>query len=161
MNSQIVLAHEGIMAGDYELEIGWLTEPPITGQMNAIVVNVNKGDEPVEDVSGLEVSLTYGGQSKALLLEPFGENTPGQFVAPILPTVPGQYSVHLGGKLGDTDISADVEPEEVDSPTAVEFPIFDTNSQSNNFGITGWLALLGILFGLIGTGLGLTALRKK
>ena len=163
LNFLIVLAHETVTVDDYELEIGWLTEPPITGQMNGIIVNVTKGDEeePVEDVSDLVVNVLYGGQSKALILQPLGEETPGQFVAPILPAAAGQYTVHLGGKLGDTAVSADVEPEEVQSPIAIQFPILDVSSQSNSFGFVGWLAVLGVILGLAGIGIGAMALRKK
>jgi len=162
INSQNAFAHEGITVGDYDLEIGWLTEPPITGQMNGIIVNVTTGDEePVENVSNLTVSVSYGGQSKALILQPLGEDTPGQFIAPILPAVQGQYTVHLGGKLGDTDVSADVDVEEVQSPVAIQFPIVDASSQSSGFGLTGWLAVLGLVFGVTGTGIGVMALRKK
>ena len=39
---QIVLAHETVTVGDYEIEIGWVSEPPIVGQQNAVVVNVAK-----------------------------------------------------------------------------------------------------------------------
>ena len=114
LNFQNVFAHEAINVGDYQIEIGWVTEPAVAGQMNAVVVNVSTADEaPVEDVSDLVVSVEYGGQSKTLTLQPLGEDTPGQFVAPILPTIPGQYTIKLGGKLGDTAVSAEVQPEAV------------------------------------------------
>ena len=124
MSYQIALAHESITVGDYTLEVGWLSEPPIVGQQNAIVVNVSTTSDkkPVEDVSGLTVTISYGGQNKTLTLQPLGEDTPGQFVAPILPTVPGQYTVDLAGKLGNTDVKADVQPEEVQSADMLQFP---------------------------------------
>ncbi len=160
-NFQNVFAHETINVGDYEIEIGWVTEPAIAGQMNAVVVNVFTGDEePVESVSDLIVSVEYGGQSKTLTLQPLGEDTPGQFVAPILPTIPGQYTVKLGGKLGDTVVSAEVQPEAVEIPDTVQFPLVDS-SQSSGLDITGWLAILGVLLGLAGVGMSFMALRKN
>ena len=69
--------------------------------------------------------------------------------------------MHLGGKLGDTDVSADVEPEKVGSPVAIQFPIVDASSQGSGFGLVGWLAVLGLVFGLAGTGIGVMALRRK
>ena len=121
---QIAFAHTSVTAGDYTIEIGWVNEPPIVGQQNAIVVNVSTAsdNQPVEDVSNLTVGVSYGGQSKTLTLQPLGEDTPGQFVAPILPTIPGQYTVNLGGKLGDTDVKLDVQPEEVDAADTLQFP---------------------------------------
>ena len=163
-NSQLVLAHEGVTIDNYEIEIGWFNEPPIVGQQNAVVVNVsNTGGgetEPVEDVSSLVITISYGGQSKTLTLQPLGEDTPGQFVAPLIPTVAGQYTITLGGKLADTDISAEVEPEEVQSADVLQFPSVSTSQQNGDTGVTGWLIWLALFSGLIGIGLGFTALRK-
>jgi len=161
LNFQLALAHESVTAGDYEIEVGWVSEPPIAGQQNGIVVNVvnmSSGEaQPVEDVSMLTVTVTYGGQSQTLTLQPLGEETPGQFVAPILPAIPGQYTITLGGKLGDTDVKADVEPEEVQSVTAIQFPAIDAVQQSSG---ADWLNWLSMFIALIGVGVGVTALRK-
>jgi hypothetical protein len=161
---QIVLAHETITVGDYEIEIGWLNEPPVAGQQNAIAVNVsNTGGgeaQPVEDISALVVGISYGEQSKALTLEPFGEDTPGQFVAPILPTVPGQYAVTFSGQLGDTPVDAQVEPEEVASADTLQFPSLESSVQSADLGMMYWLIYLSLLVGLISLVLAVMALRK-
>src|SRR5687767_9599878 len=105
---QMVLAHEHITVGDYEIVVGWSNEPPVAGQLNGIeirVSDISTGEEqPVEDISSLTVTVSYGGQSKELALEPLGEDTPGQFEAPILPTIPGQYTITFGGQLGDTAV---------------------------------------------------------
>jgi hypothetical protein len=76
---QTAFAHTSITVGDYTVEIGWVNEPAIVGQQNAIVVNVSttSDDQPVEDVSALTVAVSYGGQSKTLTLQPLGEDTPG------------------------------------------------------------------------------------
>jgi hypothetical protein len=163
---QLVLAHESITVGDYTIEIGWVNEPPIVGQQNAIVVNVSTtaDEKPVEDVSGLTVAVSYGGQNKTLTLQPLGEDTPGQFVAPILPTVPGQYTVNLGGKLGTTDVKTDVQPEEVQSADVLQFPSEASTAasqQTANLGMMNWLTYLSLLIGLIALVLGVMALRKS
>jgi hypothetical protein len=162
LNFQLAFAHETITVGDYEIEIGWANEPPVVGQQNAIVVNVSdtsSGEaQPVEDVSSLTVTVSYGGQSKELTLQPLGEDTPGQFVAPILPTVPGQYTVTLGGTLGDTAVDAQVEPEEVAPADTLQFP--SAAPQSANVGMMNWLIYLSLLVGLIALVLGVMALRK-
>jgi hypothetical protein len=160
-NFQLVLAHETITVGNYEIEVGWLTEPPIAGVQNAIVVNVSdtsSGEEqPVEDVSALTVTVSYGGQSKPLTLQPLGEDTPGQFVGPILPTIPGKYDLILGGSLGDTTVAAETHVEEVQPADTLAFPSVNAAQPS---GKTDWLVWLSILIGLIGVGVGITALRK-
>lgn len=162
-NFQMVFAHEGVKVGDYEIEIGWLHEPSIVGQLNALVVNVSNTSggeaQPVEDVSALTVTISYGGQSKTLTLQPLGEDTPGQFVAPLIPTVAGEYMVTLGGKLGDTDVSAEIHPEEVQPASILQFPNI-SDSQNSDTSATSWLTWLALFTGLIGIGLGMTALRK-
>jgi hypothetical protein len=159
----IALAHESVTVGDYTIEIGWVSEPPIVGQQNAIVVNVSttSDEQPVEDVSALTVTVSYGGQNKTLNLQPLGEDTPGQFVAPILPTVPGQYTVSLGGKLGDTDVKVDVEPEEVEAADVLQFPSAASGEPGANLGMLNWLLYLSLLIGLIALVLGVMALRKS
>src|ERR1041384_7951747 len=162
---RIVLAHESITVGNYTVEVGWLNEPPIVGQQNAIVVNVSTTSDkkPFEDVSELTVAVSYGGQSKTLTLQPLGEDTPGQFVAPILPTIPGQYTVNLGGKLGTTDVKADVQPEEVQSADVLQFPSGASGAVSNEsaeLGVMNWLIYLSLLIGLIALVLGVMALRQ-
>jgi len=163
MNVQTALAHETITVGDYEIEIGWANEPPVVGQQNAIAVNVSDASsgeaQPVEDVSLLTVTVSYGGQDKALTLQPLGEDTPGQFIAPLLPTVAGEYTIILGGKLGDADVNnVEVQPEEVQPADTLQFP---SVSSQQSVGINAsWLVWLSILIGLIGVGIGVTALRK-
>jgi hypothetical protein len=161
-NFQLAFAHESITVGNYTLEIGWLSEPPIEGQQNAIVVNVSTKDEqPVEDVSSLTVTVSYGGHNKTLTLQPLGEDTPGQFVAPVLPTVPGEYTLILGGALGDTVVDAQTHVEEVEPATTLAFPVVDSSQPSADLGVMNWLIYLSLLIGMIALVLGVMALRKS
>ena len=162
LNFQIASAHESITVGDYEIEVGWQNEPPITGQHNAIVVNVtntsNGESQPVQDVSALTVALSYGGQEKTLALQSLGEEFPGQFSAPILPTRAGEYEVIFGGMLGDTAVDAETHVEEVEPADTLAFPSLAAESTSGTD--ADWLGWLSLLIGLTGVGLGLAALRK-
>jgi len=146
----IVFAHESVTVGDYTIEIGWVNEPPLVGQQNAIVVNVSttSDGQPVEDVSALTVVVSYGDQNKTLTLQPLGEDTPGQ------------YTVNLGGKLGDTDVKVDVQPEEVQAADVLQFPTA-ASTQSANPGMMNWLIYLSLLIGLVALILGVMALRKS
>jgi hypothetical protein len=163
LNFQNALAHESITIGDYTLEIGWLSEPPIVGQQNAIVVNVSTttDQQPVEDVSTLTVTISYGGQNKTLTLQPLGEDTPGQFVGPILPTVPGEYIVILGGTLGDAAANAETHVEEVQPADTLQFPSVTSEQQSVDLGVMHWLIYLSLLIGMIALILGVMALRGR
>ena len=163
VNFQLALAHEEITVGDYTIEIGWLSEPPVVGQQNAIVVNATttSDQQPVEDISGLTVTVSYGGQEKVLTLQPLGEDTPGQFIAPLIPTIPGQYTIKLGGTLGGTTVDAEVEPEEVGSTDTLQFPNVADSKESSNTGATNWLIYLSLLIGVAALVLGVLALRKE
>lgn len=163
LNVQSVLAHESITVGDYTIEVGWLSEPPIVGQNNAIVVNVSttSDEQPVEDVSSLTLTISYGGQQKSLTLEPLDEHSPGQFVGPVLPTVAGEYTVIFGGTLGDTPVEAETHVEEVQPADTLAFPSVDSTTQeTNSFGRTEWLAVAGLLSGLAGLILSLINMRR-
>ena len=124
--------------GDYEIEIGWVNEPPVAGQLNGIeisVSNTSTGEaQPVEDVSSLTVTISYGGQSKELTLEPLGEDTPGQFEAPILPTVPGQYTIAFGGQLGDTAVDAKWNLRKWRRPIRFSSPVPSLHSKAPTLG---------------------------
>ena len=165
LNIQPVLAHEGITVGDYEIVVGWAVEPPLAGQMNAIEIRVSDTssgtEEPVEDVSSLTLTVSYGGQEKTLVLEPIGEDSPGQFIAPILPTTAGEYEVIFGGTLDETAVDAETHVQEVQPADALSFPVVDSaQAERTSFGLTGWLAAAGLLTGLAALGLSMYNLRK-
>lgn len=126
----VALAHETITVGEYAVEYGWLTEPPIAGQPNAIVLNVSHAESHEEgsaateesghshegaevDVSQLKVEWTYGGETGTLTLQPVSEAKPGEFTAALTPERAGKYTLRLSGLINDTAVSAEVQPEEV------------------------------------------------
>ena len=161
-------AHETITIGDTEVEYGWVNEPPIAGQPNAVVINITpKGAAAgaVVDASGVTVQAVFGSERKFLALQPLGENTPGQFIAPMTPTRPGQYTIHLGGGVGSTAFDTDVVPEEVHTPDLVEFPgvveAEGASSAAPAFGLAGGLGIAGVILGAIGVVLGGIAISRK
>jgi len=166
---QTVSAHESITIGKYTVEIGWIDEPPVVGQRNAVVVNVTSTDGSIkpEDIkiSALQVAVSYGPDTKTLTLQPLGEDTPGQYIAPILPMTPGKYTVLLSGKIDDTDAKASVQPEEVVAADTLQFPTSASDMskpiQAPAFGLAGWLGVAGVVFGLAGLAVGLVAMNKK
>lgn len=174
-SSGSVQAHQSITAGPYEIEYGWLSEPPVVGQSNAVIINISQGhasetSQPAQesatpavsnevDVSGLKVEVAYGGQSKFLTLEPLGEDTPGQFIAPLLPSIPGTYTLRLSGMLGETPVQAEVQPEEVQPAASIQFP--QASTPDANGGGANWLGIAGVILGALGTVLGALALFRR
>lgn len=161
LNIQSALAHESITVGDYTLEVGWLNEPPVVGQHNAIVVNVSTKDEqPVEDISSLTLTISYGGQEKTLALQPLDEHSSGQYAAPILPTIPGEYEVIFGGTLGDTAVEAETHVEEVQPEETLAFPTI-ASTENVGFGMTEWLAIAGFVGGVAALVISLLNMRDR
>jgi hypothetical protein len=160
---QTAFAHTTVHVGNYDVEVGWVDEPPIVGQRNAVVVNVSNTTSPDAqvDISKLTVSVTYGGQTKTLTLQPLSEDTTNEYIAPILPMVPGQYTVQLRGQLDTTDISQDVTPEEVVSSDELAFPSsVASQAQSTGLNWSQWLSIIGVICGVAGLVLGFLAFRK-
>ncbi len=161
----LVSAHTTVTNGPYNVEIGWLDEPPIVGQMNAIIMNLSSSDgssTPVTaSISGLTLTVSYGGQSKVLTLQPLGEDTPGQYVAPILPMVAGLYTVDVNGTLEATNVKVEVKPEEVQAPDSVQFPNATTASTGSGFGLPGWLASGGAVIALVALVVAVLGQRKS
>jgi hypothetical protein len=162
---QTALAHTTVHVANYDIEVGWMNEPPIVGERNYVVVNVTNTTaiSSTVDVSKLTVNVTYGGQSKTLILQPLSESTINQYVAPLLPTVPGQYTVQLRGLLDSSTLSAEVTPEEVVPPETVSFPKTASNqaTQNTSLSIWDWMSILGLIAGLSGLALATLAFRKN
>ena len=160
---QAASAHTTIHVGNYDVEIGWVDEPPIVGQRNAIVVNVSNTSSTnvTVDISKLTVDVTYGGETKTLTLQPLSEDTTNQYIAPILPTIPGQYTVQLRGQLDTTNISSDVQPEEVVSSDTLAFPsAANSKPQAGGADWGVWLSIIALIAGLAGIILAWMAFRK-
>jgi hypothetical protein len=160
---QLASAHTTIHVGDYDVEIGWVDEPPIVGQRNAVVVNVTntKATDSEVDISKLTVNVNYGGVTKTITLQPLSEDTKNQYIGPILPLVPGQYTVQLRGQLDSTNISSDVQPEEVVPADTLAFPSTSASqAQNGGMSLTDWLSVIGLIAGLSGLILAFLAYQK-
>jgi hypothetical protein len=131
-----VSAHTHVHVGDFELSIGWANEPTYVGVPNGVEVTIEDHDgQPVTDLRAgdITVVVSVADQSTAaLLLEPAFEvdvfGTPGQYVADLLPTVPGDYTFQFAGSLHDETVDVTVISGEdtfspVQSSTEVEFPV--------------------------------------
>lgn len=100
------LAHGHIHVGDYELTIGFSTEPALQGEPNGLdlfVTDTRSG----ERVNGLEDSLraelSFGGVKKEFALQPkFGEE--GAYTVHLIPTEAGDYTWRIFGEINGTPV---------------------------------------------------------
>ena len=131
-----VQAHIVKSFGSYSVALGWVREPTYVGQLNAVqaFVTDSKGKAVTDLAAGdLKVVVTAGGQDSASFdLSPAydedtGLGTPGDYEAPLVPTIPGDYTFHLTGSIHGTAVDETATSSEstfdsaVDS-TAVDFP---------------------------------------
>ena len=145
---------------------GAATNAPSVSGVEAMDMGHDHADAAMVDmdVSNLKIEVTYGGETKTLTLQPLGEDTPGQFIAPLTPTRAGQFTVRLSGKIDQTDITpVEVQPEEVETVDVVAFPKTATadETETPSFGLAGWLGVGGIVLGLVGAVLGGLALARR
>ena len=122
--------------GPYSVALGWVTEPTYVGQVNAVQVVVkDKQGKAITDVpdGDLKVVVSAGGQTSAelSLTNRFDEDTglgvPGDYEAPLTPTVPGDYTFHLTGTvhgqaIDETATSSDSTFNSAVEATDIEFP---------------------------------------
>ena len=175
-------AHEQREVGNYIFEVGWATEPPAVESPNSLSLKiVAKGTE--EGVIGLEESLQAevivggGAQTGELRLEPSGEE-PGVYGSPIIPTREGDYTFRIFGTIDgqSVDESFSSGPETFDTVEIlndIQFPdqvptngelaaqIAAIDTGGGNSDTATILAIVGIVAGVIGIGVGGFALARR
>ena len=126
--------------GEYRVEIGWMNEPVVSGETNAIEFYVNplipcpdipkpiKCAESQEFQNGIsdlnktiKMKLIYKDQSITLPLSP-DHDIPGKYYAFVNPTVSGFYQANILGTIIDTPISLSMHPPKVAERSYIELP---------------------------------------
>ncbi|MEO9321635.1 MAG: hypothetical protein ABI361_13290 [Nitrososphaera sp.] len=125
-------AHVSKTFGNLTVELGWNNEPAIAGQLNAAQLTIFTGSsskpQPVLNaVSNLDATLQYGTVTKKLDFLPSG-TTDGQYLATILPTREGSYSVHFKGTVNNQNIDTTINLDDVASSSTIEFPPVSSGS---------------------------------
>jgi hypothetical protein len=189
-------AHEHRVVAGHSMVVGWGDEPTYAGFKNAVQVFVNEqgtgGEEegpPVEDAE-LEAEVLFGGEDAEqsigpLTLEP-AFDSPGEYLATVVPTRPGQYTFHITGTLGGEEIdefftSGPDTFSEVADTADVEFPVQDPTRGQLAEGLQSQeaelrsavteaedaadsarlLAIIGIALGVIGLVAAATAFARR
>jgi hypothetical protein len=136
----IANAHTMDSVGEYRVEIGWMNEPVVSGETNAIEFYVSPlipcpeisesikcaaSQEFQNGVEGLKktvkMQLIYKDESIMLPLSP-DHDIPGKYYAFINPTIAGYYQANILGTIEDTSISLSMHPPPVAERAYIEFP---------------------------------------
>ena len=136
----IAYGHTIDAVGNYRVEIGWMNEPVVSGETNAIEFYVSQLlacseiTEPIKcaesqpfqnGIEGLKqtvkMKLIYKDESITLPLSP-DHDIPGKYYAFVNPTVSGFYQANMLGTIVDTPISLSMHPPKVEERSYIEFP---------------------------------------
>jgi hypothetical protein len=129
---QVIYGHTEIQVGNYTIEAGWIEEPPLLNNLNDIIISVFENDNPVRNaLKDLSISINYGGLGKKLNFVP-GEESPGQYLADIIPSQLGTYSLNLKGTIGTQSINNDIQIEDIEDAKKLTFPLVSAEDSSEN-----------------------------
>ena len=115
------LAHTRVEVGPYAIVIGWLQEPPIVAERNALTIEISEDEQPVSGAEAtLDIEVLYGGRTWRVNMNP--TETPGLYTAVLFPTVRGIYTTRIFGTLPNADVDVELDPEEVLPASNLHFP---------------------------------------
>jgi len=132
-------AHITKKFGNITLEVGWLNEPPVAGDMNSVTVLVQKGPQGnnsavLNALENITSAIKYGTLTKNLDFVP-SESADGLYEAKTIPTRSGSsYSAVFNGGIEGQNINAEIPLDQVESRQAFAFPdssSADTTSAGN------------------------------
>ena len=129
-------AHTVKKVGAYQFVVGWGSEPAYAGLLNSVQLVLTKlsDGQPVVNLgNSLTVTVVYGTQKMPLALTPTfdpdtGFGTPGDYLAWLFPTAPGNYTFHFTGKVGtqvvdESFTSGPTTFATVEDPMNAQFPV--------------------------------------
>ena len=138
--SGIAYGHTVDAVGEYRVEIGWMNEPVVSGETNAMEFYVSplitcpeiseaskcaesqKFQNGISDLrKTIKIKLIFKDENITLPLSP-DHNIPGKYYAFVNPTVSGFYQANILGTIVDTPISLSMHPPKVSERAYIEFP---------------------------------------
>jgi hypothetical protein len=111
--TNVALGHERRAGGPYTFVVGWINEPSYVGLLNSLDLTVTEtsGGKAVEGLDKtLKADVTFGGSSQTqplAIAARFG--LPGKYSAYVIPTKVGDYTFHITGTVGTTNIDEKFE----------------------------------------------------
>lgn len=135
-------AHITKRFGNVTLEVGWVNEPSIVGELDSVTIQVQKGPQgklqPVFNALGnVTTSIKYGTLMKNLDFVP-SEIADGLYEAKTIPTRSGSsYAMVLNGGIEGQNINAEIALDNVESRQTFSFPdssTADTSPSGSNLG---------------------------
>ena len=131
LNTNVALGHERRTVGPYTFVVGWINEPSYVNLLNSLDLTVTEttSAKPVEGLEKtLKADLTYGGLTTPqplVLAARFG--SPGKYSGYVLPTKVGDYTFHITGTVGTTNVDESFQSGpgrfgSIESTDALQYP---------------------------------------
>ena len=119
-------AHITKKFGNMQVQVGWSNEPPLTGLLNNVIVDVNqtsgKSQTPVINaLANMNIQVKYGSVTKPLEFLP-SPTTDGLYNGQMIPTRVGSYYLLLNGTIQGQKINSQMPLDLVDSSQKLNFP---------------------------------------
>jgi hypothetical protein len=172
-------AHEQRDVGMYHFVVGFLNEPALQDQMNAIdlTVTTTADKKPVDGADkSLKAEVIVGGNAASMpitLQSRFG--MPGKYAGYFMPTATGSYQFHFTGTINGDPVDQKFEsgpntfsdvnpiaalqfPQKLGDPATVQAQLADTQAAASSARMLG---LVGILVGLVGIALGVAGFTRR
>lgn len=118
------------------VEVGWLNEPPLVGDLNSVTIQVQKGSQKnlsavLNAFSNLSASVKYGTLTKNLDFVP-SESADGLYEGKLIPTRVGTYSMVLKGDVRGQNINGEIQLDAVEGKQGFSFPDTSSGEAINN-----------------------------
>ena len=113
VNTNVALGHERRAVGPYTFVVGWINEPSYVNLLNSLDLTVTEtaGGKAVEGLEKtLKADLAFGGSNTPqplTLAARFG--LPGKYSGYVMPTKVGDYTFHITGTVGTTNVDEKFE----------------------------------------------------
>jgi len=112
--------------GNIQVQVGWSDEPPLTGLLNNVIVDVNetsgKSQTPIINaLANMNIQVKYGSVTKNLEFLP-SPTTDGLYNGQMIPTRVGSYYVLLNGTIQGQKINSQIPLDLVSSSQKLNFP---------------------------------------
>ena len=139
-NTKLAYAHITKKFGNILVEVGWDNEPPLVGELNNVIIQVNQtsgnnGQTPVINaLASIDMMAKYGGVTKPLDFVP-SEQTEGLYNGQMIPTRVGSYSIVLNGTIQDQKISTEIPLDLVESKQKLNFPDSGSSTGAGGGGV--------------------------
>ena len=137
----IAYGHTVDAVGEYRVEIGWMNEPVVSGETNALELYIS----PLVDCPNISISMECANSQefqngieglRTLLKVQFvydktqtitlplvnDHDVPGKYYAFITPTVSGYFQANLIGKILDIPVNLSMHPPPIAERSYIEFP---------------------------------------